>query len=71
VLVSGVAYECRTTWNTGLYGKDDLQALAGALAAEGVRHWALQECRTEGAPAWAAPQRIAQHWPGTLTVRRA
>lgn len=71
VLVSGVAYECRTTWNTGLYGEDDLQALAGALAAEGVRHWALQEYRMEGAPAWAAPQRIAQHWPGTLTVRRA
>ena len=71
VLASGVNCECRTTWNAGLYGDDDLLALADALAAEGVRRWALQEYRAPGAPAWAVPQRIAQRWPGALTLRRA
>jgi pyruvate formate lyase activating enzyme len=71
VLASGVAHECRTTWNASLYGDNDLQALADALAAEGVQHWALQECRTDGAPAWAPPQAVAQRWPGTFTLRRA
>lgn len=74
VLASGMAHECRTTWHAGLYGEDDLQALGDALAAEGVRHWALQACRMEGAPAWpvGGPGRIAQTWaPGTLALRRA
>ena len=71
VLASGVAHECRTTWNASLYGDDDLQALADALAAEGVQHWALQECRKDGAPAWAPPQAVAQRWPSIFTLRRA
>ncbi len=73
LLASGVAYECRTTWHAGLYGEDDLRTLACALAAEGVQHWALQECRADGAPAWSAGvvQRIAQDWAGTLALRRA
>lgn len=50
---SGVAYECRTTWHAGLFSTAALLALAADLAALGVTHWALQECRAPGAPAWA------------------
>lgn len=51
LLASGVSYECRTTWHPGLFGADALQALADELAALGVTHWALQECRVpEGMP---------------------
>lgn len=55
VLDSGIAYECRTTWHPGLYPEDELQRLADGLAAQGVRHWALQECRSASLPAtgWA------------------
>lgn len=53
LLASGVAYECRTTWHPGLFGVDELLALADELAALGVRHWAVQECRDRTAPAWA------------------
>ena len=61
VLASGVAYECRTTWHAGLFGVDELFALAESLAAQGVAHWALQECRAPGAAAWGlAPEQVAQ-----------
>lgn len=53
LLVSGVAYECRTTWHAGLFSVDDLFALADTLADAGVAHWALQECRAPGAATWA------------------
>lgn len=53
LLASGVAYECRTTWHAGLFSAAELLALADDLAALGVTHWALQECRAPGAPAWA------------------
>ena len=49
MLASGVAYECLTTWHTGLFSVDDLFALADTLADAGVAHWALQECRAPGA----------------------
>lgn len=52
LLASGVAYECRTTWHAGLFSAVELLALADALAALGVAHWALQECRAPGAAAW-------------------
>ena len=52
LLASGVAHECRTTWHAGLFGVDELFALADDLAAKGVTHWALQECRTLGVAAW-------------------
>ena len=52
LLASGVAYECRTTWHAGLFSAAQLLALAEALAALGVTHWALQECRVSGAAAW-------------------
>lgn len=48
VLASGVAHECRTTWHPGLFPLPALYGLAERLAARGVRHWALQECREEG-----------------------
>ncbi len=52
VQASGVAHECRTTWHAGLFGLQDLQALATSLAAQGVARWVLQECRTSGANGW-------------------
>jgi pyruvate formate lyase activating enzyme len=73
LLAHGGAHECRTTWHAGLFGVDELMALAQALAARGVRHWALQECRTDGAPAWALTdahrQALAALFPG-FTLRR-
>ena len=53
LLISGVDYECRTTWHAGLFSAAELHALADDLAALGGWHWALQECRVPGAPAWA------------------
>jgi pyruvate formate lyase activating enzyme len=74
LLASGVAYECRTTWHPDLFGIDELRALADELAALGVRHWALQECRTHG----TAPHSIATEHAQALsahfdrfTLRRA
>lgn len=48
---SGVAFECRTTWHEGLFGRPGLHALAADLARLGVGRWALQECRGAGANA--------------------
>jgi pyruvate formate lyase activating enzyme len=48
LLASGVPHECRTTWHPGLFGIDELRAMADELAALGVRRWALQECRLPG-----------------------
>lgn len=53
LLASGVAYECRTTWHPGLFGVDELLALADELAALGVTHWAVQECRIAGGAPFA------------------
>ena len=60
LLDSGVACECRTTWHAGLYGEEELLALAESLADADVRHWAVQECRVDGAPTWscAPPRRL-------------
>ncbi|KRD21818.1 anaerobic ribonucleoside-triphosphate reductase activating protein [Acidovorax sp. Root267] len=73
MLAHGIDHECRTTWHAGLFGVDELLELAQALAARGVRHWALQECRVLGAPAWAlAPthqQQLAALFSG-FTLRR-
>jgi pyruvate formate lyase activating enzyme len=48
LLASGVAHECRTTWDPGMFGMDELLALAGELADRGVKRWAVQECRIPG-----------------------
>ena len=53
LLGSGVAYECRTTWHAGLFGPEELQGLADALARVGVRRWAVQECRTPHSALWS------------------
>lgn len=74
LLAHGTDYECRTTWHAGLFDVDELLHLAQALAARGVRRWALQECRTPGAPAWvltdAHRQQLAAPF-GSFTLRRA
>lgn len=67
LLDSGVAYECRTTWHPGLFDADELLALADELAARGVTHWALQECRTAG----AAPFALASVQTQALAARFA
>ena len=74
LLAYGTDHECRTTWHAGLFGVDELLDLAQALAARGVRRWALQECRTPGAPAWALTdahrQQLAALFP-SFALRRA
>ncbi|AAP85990.1 anaerobic ribonucleoside-triphosphate reductase activating protein (plasmid) [Cupriavidus necator H16] len=50
-VASDVAGECRTTWHAGMFDIAELHALAESIAALGVKHWALQECRGSGASA--------------------
>jgi pyruvate formate lyase activating enzyme len=74
LLAYGTDHECRTTWHAGMFGVDELLDLAQALAARGVRRWALQECRAPGAPAWAltpAHQQQLAAWFPSFTQRRA
>ena len=76
LLASGVAYECRTTWHAGLFSADALLTLADELAALGVTHWALQQCRPAAAAKveWsltpAQIQALAARFPH-FTLRRA
>jgi pyruvate formate lyase activating enzyme len=46
---SGVPFEARTTVHGGLLSAKDLDAMADELVAAGVREWALQSFREEGA----------------------
>ncbi len=74
LLASGVAHECRTTWHPGLFSIDELQQLADELAMLGVRHWALQECRSPGGPAQALTMQYVQGFSARFphfTWRRA
>ncbi|MHB1203449.1 MAG: anaerobic ribonucleoside-triphosphate reductase activating protein [Acidithiobacillus sp.] len=48
VLASGVDYELRTTVHHQLLAPQDLMAVAHNLRSYGVRHWVLQEFRTQG-----------------------
>jgi len=50
LLASGVPHECRTTWHPGLFGEEELLALARDLAGRGVRHWVLQACKDPAVP---------------------
>lgn len=73
LLTSRVAFECRTTWHPGLFGIDELRALACDLAALGVRRWALQECRVPGAVPHALAPEHARAWSAQFehfTLRR-
>lgn len=45
---SGVAFECRTTWDTELFALEELQGMGRELAGLGVRDWAVQACRRGG-----------------------
>jgi pyruvate formate lyase activating enzyme len=67
LLASGVAHECRTTWHPGLFSVNELLALADELAALGVAHWALQQCRTPG----GAPSALTSVQTQALAARFA
>jgi anaerobic ribonucleoside-triphosphate reductase activating protein len=56
ILDSGVDYEFRTTYHSGLLSEDELLALTGLLASLGVRNYALQAFRAQGC---AAPELAA------------
>lgn len=45
ILASGIAYEVRTTVDPNFFTHKTVIELAESLAAEGVTHYALQECR--------------------------
>lgn len=49
LVASGVPFEVRTTVDPDLLDPSSLQRLANDLAAECVRTWVLQQCRTKGA----------------------
>lgn len=51
VLAGGVEYELRTTVHRRLLAPEDLMAMARHLRSHGVRHWVLQEFRTQGCTA--------------------
>jgi pyruvate formate lyase activating enzyme len=42
---SGVAFECRTTWDRDVFPLNELHALGRELGGLGVREWVVQECR--------------------------
>jgi pyruvate formate lyase activating enzyme len=48
VLAGTVEYELRTTVHHRLLAPEDLMAMARDLRSRGVRHWVLQEFRTQG-----------------------
>lgn len=52
---SGVAFECRTTWDAELFALEELQGMGRELAGLGVRDWAVQACRRGGHAASTAP----------------
>lgn len=67
LVASGVAYECRTTWDPGLFDEADLMALLDMLVAKGVQHWSLQACNRAGKPVPppdGIAHRIAVAFPG-------
>lgn len=47
LLASGVPHECRTTWSPHWLSEERLLDLARALAARGVRHYAVQNFRPQ------------------------
>jgi pyruvate formate lyase activating enzyme len=71
LVASGVEFEARTTVHPDLLSSDDLLQLAQELEAEGVRRWALQGYRPEGArPGLLAPATLtADEIPAGLSER--
>ena len=48
ILASGVAHEIRTTVHPALLADEDVLAIAGDLAARGVKHYVIQAFRSQG-----------------------
>lgn len=46
VLASGVAHECRTTWDASLFSREELDTLGAELTQMGVQRWSVQTLRT-------------------------
>lgn len=47
LLASGREFECRTTWSPDLLDEAALLRLAAGLSERGVRHYAVQRCRSD------------------------
>jgi len=81
VLTCGVEYELRTTVHHRLLTPEDLMAMAQHLRSHGVRHWVLQEFRSQGctdaelanSPSRLDPAQVAQlrELVPDITVRTA
>jgi pyruvate formate lyase activating enzyme len=71
LVASGVEFEARTTVHSDLLTAADIACLADELEREGVRRWAIQGFRTEGArPGMLAPARVTQEMlPAGLAER--
>ena len=50
LLASGVLYEFRTTYHSGVLSEDDVHEIARELASMGCRHYTLQMFRAEHCP---------------------
>ena len=59
LLASGVAHEFRTPVDGSLIAGDRLRRLAHSLAADGVRHYVLQQCRAVGSQNSRPPRDVA------------
>jgi pyruvate formate lyase activating enzyme len=64
IIRSGVAHECRTTLHPALMAEAELEQLAAALAAAGVRNYAVQRFRAQGCGNGAL---VASAAPGHLS----
>ncbi len=77
LLRASCPFECRTTWDPARLSEARLLALARDLAAQGVRHYAVQACRTgtvavPGAASLSAPaQATLASWFDTFAYREA
>ncbi|WP_454737557.1 anaerobic ribonucleoside-triphosphate reductase activating protein [Cupriavidus necator] len=76
LLGASCPFECRTTWDPARLSEARLLALARKLASQGVRHYAVQACRTGTmalpGPNLSAPARDAlASWFETFAYREA
>jgi anaerobic ribonucleoside-triphosphate reductase activating protein len=70
LLQSGVDHECRTTLHPALHTAAAIEALAGKLAAMGVRRYALQCVRAEGSRDSGLAARLPPDYPDAALVAR-
>lgn len=71
VLASGVAHEFRTTAHPDLHSESELLALAQALSALGLRHYALQVFRSTGCADNRLRGAATTHYPSTALLAQA